>query len=343
MVGRLESMLTEHSRVFSIAVAAVLAAFGTSCGTETNHGTSVPSHASVTLELVADEIRISWRGRQLTSFHFSERWDKPFLYPLRTASGITVSRGYPLEPRPGEERDHDWHRGIWYGHGDIGGHDFWRELGRDKTGTIVLLKDPVLAEEPDGAGFSAELGFQTPEGDLVGSMVQRYSFSVVDTTVLIDATLSFRADQGRELRFGDTEDGGFAMRLADEFRQESGAVLRNSAGKQDTEHIWGESARWVDYSATIGEQPVGVVMLDHPKNPRHPTRWHARGYSLCSANPFGARDFTGDEDSDGSFVVEEQGELILRYRVIIHEGADAEQIEYWYREFAATGSTTAQP
>ncbi len=275
-------------------------------------------------------------GQFLTAFRFGSEWDKPFLYPLRTASGTVVSRGYPLEPREGEESDHDWHRGIWYGHGDINGHDFWRELGRDKTGTIVPLSEPDL-QPGDGQGsISAELGLRSADGDLQGTLVQRYSFSATARTVRIDAKLTFRADQGRDLRFGDTEDGGFAMRLADEFRQDRGAMLLNAGGLAGTENIWGREASWVDYSAVVNGQPVGVVILDHPSNLRHPSRWHARGYSLCSANPFGLSDFSGNSTADGSHVVTGGDSLTLRYRVVIHEGGTtAGEIEGWFREFAS--------
>ena len=281
-------------------------------------------------------IRVLLDGEPFTTFHFEREWDKPFLYPLRTASGTTVSRGYPLEPRPGEETDHDWHRGIWYGHGNINGHDFWRELGRDRTGMIVPLSEPVFEQGEESGSIEAELGLRSADGELQGTLVQRYSFSRAGTAVRIDAELEFRADQGQEIRFGDTEDGGFGMRLADEFRQERGAVLSNADGLMGTENIWGREARWVDYSAGVGGKPVGVAILDHPSNLRHPSRWHARGYSLCSANPFGVSDFTGKGNAAGSHVVPLGDALRFRYRVVIHEGgAEAAEIERWFREFAA--------
>ena len=31
----------------------------------------------------------------------------------------------------------------------------------------------------------------------------------------------------------------------------------------------------------------GVAVLDDPRNPLHPTRWHVRAYGLLAANPFG--------------------------------------------------------
>ena len=248
-------------------------------------------------------IEVLLGGRPLTAFHYDAKWDKPFLYPLRTSSGLVVSRGHPIDPRPGEERDHDWHRGIWYGHGDVNGHDFWRELGRDKTSLIVPTTEPTYRTEGDSGTIVAELGLQTEAQETIGTLQGAFTFSASDADIVIDAAISLRADEGQNLRFGDTEDGGFAMRLADEFRQDRGAILRNANGQTGTENIWGKAARWVDYSAAIDGKDVGVTMFDHPSNLRHPSRWHARGYSLCSANPFGLAEFTGETGSDGSFIL----------------------------------------
>jgi hypothetical protein len=70
----------------------------------------------------------------------------------------------------------------------------------------------------------------------------------------------------------------------------------------------------------IGSEKVGVAILDHPENPRHPVRWHARAYGLFAANPFGIGAFTGDKTQDGSVTLEPGKSLRYRYRVIIHEG-----------------------
>ena len=285
----------------------------------------------------AGRIEVFLEGRPFTAFHYEEEWDKPFLYPLRTSSGLVISRGYPIDPHPGEERDHDWHRGIWYGHGDINGHDFWRELGRDKTGLIVPIAEPTHRTEGERGSIAAELGLQTETQEIIGTLRGVYTFSMSDEAILIDAALSVRADKGRDLRFGDTEDGGFAVRLADAFRQDRGAILLNSEGQTGTENIWGKAARWVDYSATIDGRDVGATMIDHPSNLRHATRWHARGYSLFSANPFGLASFTGHPGDDGSFTLPEGEMTTLRYRIVIREGTRTpEDLEQLFREFADT-------
>jgi hypothetical protein len=76
----------------------------------------------------------------------------------------------------------------------------------------------------------------------------------------------------------------------------------------------------VDYSTTIKGGKLGVIVLDHPGNPKHPTYWHARHYSLCSANPFGEHDFEKDKTRDGSVTIPADGRLEFRYRVVIHSG-----------------------
>ncbi len=318
-------------------LAAVLAVAGAACGGDAGPPDDVTPHGesesrAVSFERGEGRVRVFLGGRHVTTFHYGEQWDKPFLHPLRTPAGLTVSRGYPLEPREGEEADHAWHRGIWYGHGDVSGHDFWRELGRDRTGTIVLLAEP----EVEPGQISAELGFRSSEGDLVGTAAQCFAFASAGGLTWIDALIEFRADQGADLRFGDTEDGGFAMRLADEFRQDRGAALTNSAGGRGTESIWGREARWVDYAAVVDGRRAGVAILDHPSNLRHPTRWHARGYSLCSANPFGLSDFTGNRVVDGGYTLPRNGRLSLRYRVLIHDGwAGPSELERWFERYAA--------
>ncbi len=261
-------------------------------------------------------------GEPVTSFLCDPKYDKPFLYPLRTVSGKILSRGFPVEPRPGESNDHPWHRGIWWGHGDINRYDFWRELGRDKTGLLRLKTDPASESHGPHGIVRASLDLQPPSGAPIGTVTLQFGFMRAAERYEIDATIEVHADRGAPLRFGDTADGGFGIRLRDEFRQDRGAVLLNSEGLRGTEHIWGKPARWVDYSAMVDGAMAGVTVIDDPANLRHPTRWHARGYGLCSANPFALKEFTGDPAADAGYTVAAGQSLRLRYRVVLHDGAE---------------------
>ncbi len=274
-------------------------------------------------------------GKPVTRFYCGEEWDKPFLYPLRTVSGKVISRGWPLEQRDGDSTDHVWHRGIWWGHGLINGQDFWRELGRDKSSRLVAKTKPGMEVSRGIAEVTADLSMVTPKGETLGSVREQFTIRDSAQLRLIDAEIAVLADHGQALTFGDTDDGGFAFRLSEAFREDRSALLINSEGQRGTKAIWGKPAKWTDYSAEVEGQPCGVAMFDHPSNLRHPTRWHARGYSLNAANPFGLKSFTGDSAKDGSHTVAEGGKITFTYRVVIHEGnLEPGAIDRLYREWA---------
>src|ERR1035438_10745798 len=67
----------------------------------------VPNEASNRVDVLVD-------GQPFTSYIWPDALKKPVLFPLRTASGTIVTRGYPLEPRPGERTDHPHHVGLWF-------------------------------------------------------------------------------------------------------------------------------------------------------------------------------------------------------------------------------------
>src|SRR4029453_17387688 len=85
-------------------------------------------------------------GKPFTSYIWPTTLKKPTLYPLRTAKGTIVTRGFPLEPRKGERVDHPHHVGLWLNHGDVNGLDFWNNSDAipakqaRKMGTILQRK-----------------------------------------------------------------------------------------------------------------------------------------------------------------------------------------------------------
>ena len=92
----------------------------------------------------------------------------------------------------------------------------------------------------------------------------------------------------------------------------------------------------MNYDGKVEGEDIGIAVLDHPKSFRHPTTWHARGYGLFAANPFGLRDFTRDPNQDGSWTIPEGKSLTFRYRVIIHHGYYREaHIAEAYQKYAA--------
>src|SRR5579859_6923517 len=78
----------------------------------------VPNEAQRRVDVTMD-------GQPFTSYIWPTSLKKPVLYPLITDEGITVTRGYPLEPRPGERVDHPHHAGMWFNYGNANSFDFW--------------------------------------------------------------------------------------------------------------------------------------------------------------------------------------------------------------------------
>src|SRR5580765_4413602 len=93
------------------------------------HMSAQQNASTVRVRVVPDEgqrrVDVFIDGKPFTTYIWPEKLAKPVLYPLRTAKGVVVTRGYPLEPRPGERVDHPHHVGVWFNYGNVNGFDFW--------------------------------------------------------------------------------------------------------------------------------------------------------------------------------------------------------------------------
>jgi hypothetical protein len=147
---------------------------------------------------------------------------------------------------------------------------------------------------------------------------------------MFDVDITLTALQ--QVTFGDGKDGVFGIRLRPVLQEDKNtAHITNADGLVGEKELWGKPSAWCDYSGVIGTEKVGVAILDHPENPRHPVRWHARAYGLFAANPFGLSVFTNDKSQNGAVTIEKGQSLRYRYRVIIHEGdvKDADIAAAW--------------
>ena len=136
----------------------------------------------------------------------------------------------------------------------------------------------------------------------------------------IDANIVVTASEG-PVKFGDTKEGCFGVRVAGSMRTElgKGGKILTSEGKTDKD-AWGKAAAWVDYFGPVDGETVGVAILNHPSSFRFPTYWHVRTYGLFTANPFGVHDFKGSDEFDGSYTIQKGESLTLRHRVLFHVG-----------------------
>ena len=293
---------------------------------------------AVSLVRHADSVTVAIGGKPFSTYYFGPNSPKPYLSPLRSATGVIVTRGFPMRTDiPGESHDHPHHRGLFFAHGNINGLDFWGEsppTKKDQTAQGVYY--PTSGDLPlgrtvfrkldkaEGNTVRAEFDLVGPDKKSIGTEIQEFTFRGNSTSRIIDCTVTLVADQGVPLKIGDTKEGTFAIRVATGL-QEPNAKMLNSEGKVGEKEIWGKRANWVDYSGKVDGKEVGIAIFDDALNIKHPTYWHARGYGLFAVNPFGEHDFYNDPTRNGGVTVELGKSLTFHYRVLIHEG-DADQV-----------------
>ncbi len=288
--------------------------------------------ADVQLKRSPHQIDVSIDGKPFTTYYFDPEMAKPYLMPLRTASGAIVTRDFPVRndvskgnPKAPSFEPHQ--RPLYFGHGDVDGLDFWQEPvfdryysdhGHQAYGHMVLKSVEEAASQGDAATVRARFTLNDPNNRVVAEETQSFTFRGDSRTRTIDCEFILYATNG-PLDIGDTKEGTFGIRLAPELSAPHGRMI-NSKGAEGEKAIWGKPADWVDYEGVISGKPVGIAVFDSPSSFRHPTTWHARAYGLFAANPFGIREFTRDPTKDGSWTVPEGKSVMFRYRVLIHEG-----------------------
>lgn len=282
---------------------------------------ALPVFAAVEVKQGTDKVEVSIDGQPFTTLWYGEATKKPFLAPLRAPSGAVITRRGPMEQVQGETTDHPHHQGMWFNHGDVNGINFWEHGGRNAPFGHIVTDKITTAK---GGSKSGEVGFEarwvSHDGKAVLRENRRMIFSGDANSRIVDVDITLTAlDQ--PVKFGDTKEGTFGIRLSDQLRETRGTgTMTNAAGGTKMKEVWGKPSPWVDYSGTVDGQQVGVAIFDHSKNPKHPTTWHARDYGLFAANPFGDRDFYNDKTKDGSVTIEPGKSLRFRYRVVIHAG-----------------------
>ncbi len=308
---------------------------------------SLPLIAQVKLTHSSDRVSVEIDGKPFTEFFVSADANKPYLHPLRSASGKIVTRQFPMQLVEGERRDHPHHRALWFTHGDVNGYDFWANENSQagaRKGRILLKKIVDLKDGKKSGTIVATFDWLDPKGSPVLTETRRMTFYSEPSLRTIDFDISLTAVP--KVTFGDTKEGTFAIRLAPSLEEDpKGApatpkrtgMMRNAEGETTEKKVWGKRSPWADYSGEIEGERLGIAIFDHPGNPQHPTYWHSRAYGLFAANPFGVRDFENDKSKNGSVTLEPGQSIRFRYRVIIHPGDfQAAAIPAQYERYAKT-------
>jgi hypothetical protein len=261
-------------------------------------------------------------GRRLLTY-VSDQATKPYYYPVIGPTGAPITRAYPMKDVPGEDRDHNHQRSMWFTHGNVNGFDFWASDPKNrpspKFGSIKETARPtVVAGSVAGVIRTAD-DWLGPDGSKVCE--DERVLRVFETAAgrVLDFEVTVRAPSA-PVTFKDTKEGSFGLRVASsmDVKRKLGGKILNAEGLTDGA-AWGKPSPWVDYTGPVEGKAVGVAILNHPESFRYPTTWHVRDYGLFAANPFGWHDF-GLKKS-GDHAIPAGGSMRLAYRVVLHEGA----------------------
>jgi hypothetical protein len=298
--------------------------------------------------------------KPFTSYLYGNKLTKPVLVPIRTPSGIEVSRRHPLVDMEGGSTDHEHHVGIFFAVDQVNGTNFWRN-----TAPPPQIRHIEITEMTGGSG-KGKLSITAhwiDDKEQILLEEKRTMVFIADENkdeYAIDFSIDLKAMR-TDVLFEDIEEGMFAIRVSDYLREsDSKAALRadqpmpeesvsgtgryfSSNGDETAKNIWGKRARWVALQGVRKGKIVGVAILNHPASMNYPTYWHVRDYGLFSANPLGQGDFQRQlpRKYRKNKVIPlrlklEKGEAAhFRFLVIVYEGIRTkEQMEERFSRFA---------
>jgi hypothetical protein len=302
-------------------------------------------------------------GQSFTSYVWSEKLKVPVLYPLRTAQGTIVTRGFPLDPRPGERVDHPHHVGLWLNYGNVNGVDFWNNSislppeQQQKMGTVVHRRITGASNGKEHGELVVEMDWVMPDGQPILRENTTFVFHSGPNLRAVDRSTTLTALTQRVV-FADNKEGMLGLRVRRELEQPSNEplVFTDSAGRPTTvkvldntgvtglyrssegktgDAVWGTRARWTMLAGKVNQESITLVILDHPQNTGFPTYWHARGYGLFAANPLGQEVFSNGTEKL-NFTLGPKQSVTFRYRLLIFsELVTPDHVESQYRRFVS--------
>lgn len=296
---------------------------------------ALPAAAQDGVTITKDKDTLEFKiGKALVSkYHIGEKVAKPYFWPMNAPGDIPVTRAWPmLEGEPKETKDHVHQKSVWFCHGDVipegielkqkikgvEGVDFWSEtVGH---GRIVCVDVGTPKNGPHAATVSTRNEWRTADGQKIMDESRLIHFHDLGHARLFVLEIDLHASICA-ITFGDTKEGSMGVRVNDEIVTKNGGHFYNADGKVDEKEIWGHKSVWCDYVGKIKDKVAGVAVFDDPSN-KFAANWHARGYGLMAANPFG-RNKSGFPDQKGKddLVKLAKGDhLKLRYGVLLHSG-----------------------
>lgn len=243
---------------------------------------------------------------------------RPFVHPLRTPAGDLVTVEAP--------DDHPWHHGLWFTVKYVNDENFWEEMA--PYGVLRHQGRPTVSGTAAVGRAEGRLDWVRPDRETVVLTEDRvWAWEDLDTgAYALDLHTTLRPEVDVVLdRTPFTTWGGYGgltLRGAPDWVDTRFLLGAPGEAGETAEHdrILGTPGRWCDCSGRFPSgRTGGVLLLDHPRNPRHPVPWYGSTRN----------DLYGDEGWSNflcaAFLFHEPlalaaGEALeLRHRVVCHD------------------------
>ena len=258
-----------------------------------------------------------------------------YVHPLYDLRGNILTEDFPP--------DHPHHRGVFWA---------WHQLsvdgrkGADSWALEHWTWDPAQARVLESGGDCAALKITTFWKSPLWTNAQGNLLPLVKETAvirahragkhqrLIDFELCFLALQPK-LRLGGSEDekgyGGFSVRI----RLPEDVRFFGRTGQLTPRNTTVEAGPWMDVLGTFdsGGGAGGLAVLCHPGNPGAPHPWILRRQGSAQNAAYPGREPVALSTTEP---------LVLRYRLVIHEGAlTSAELDDLQRAYAAVPFSAA--
>ncbi len=287
------------------------------------------------------KVEVYMGGKLFTAYIYPDNMEKQSLYPIMSASGKFITRGFPLDPRPFERTDHPHHVGLWFNFGSVNGLDFWNNSyaikpeDKQKYGTIKFNK--IVRENPAKGELVTNADWVDSNNNVLLNEEATYIFEGDGSTRTIERITKLTAKQ--TITFEENKEGLIGIRLdrafeepsnkAEKFLDANGVetevpimnndgvngVYRNAEGVKGGD-VWSKRSPWVALRAVKDGEVMTIAILDNKNNANYPAWSHARGYGLFATNNLGGRAF--DKNATPVKIVLNPGEsIVFKHKIAI--------------------------
>lgn len=274
------------------------------------------------------ELALHGEHGALWRYRFDTAHEKPFIHPLRTPGGVTLTCFEPW--------DHQWHRGLWFSWQYVNEVNYWEERGGVPAGVAagrLRFEGPEsVSMSPEGARIATRYAYEPPEGGVVMEERRELAFAMPAAgRYTVDWVQTTTARVPVLIRRTPEDWGGYTGLGIRTARGLGGLRRVNSEGRTDdaTQHA---RARWCDLSGKADggwDRSGGAAILVHPDTPRAPARWKSfgmDGFGYINPSPV----------IDEPLCLEAGESVTLRYRVLVHDGSlEPAGIERVYADYLA--------